>query len=567
MASRWRFLAIMIILLVSLVAAATPALATTEGTDVTGSPDLKATLAGSNEFPAGEPGALQIVVLNNGLFTGDVKNPADQAMARGYSNAVGATVVPPCTTATAVTATLVSPSDSIQIMSDPAGIGTLPTGASTPQPISFQIRVAQNAAPTTFQLSLELSYRYLENVTWLNAPEQNSPYYVPQFQFQWGQKEQTQNITIKVFGTYFSVTDIKTSSVRPGATGIITATIENSGAGEAADGTAEIVPGGIFTPVDSGVFLGDLNGGDAQAAAFKVAVSPEAIAKTAPAQVLIKYKDENNVARQTTVTIGVPVGAAEDDFTVADIKTEAIRAGSTGIITLTLQDQAAGDTYETTAEVVPGAYFTPVDGRRFIGDLTNGGSSTARFKVSVAQDAIASSSPLGIKITYNDANNIQRQYLVTVGIPVAAAPTFEVSRVEGNLVPGGTDMISVPIKNTSRETLFDAVARINVVDPFATAPFSTTDEAAYIGTLQPGEAGTVEFKLTVDSEAVPKTYTLEVQVKYRDSLNNSYVSDAIDAPVTVQPPPRFSTTTLVFMGLGALVVIIIIVSVVRRRRK
>jgi hypothetical protein len=567
MTGKWRFIAILIILMASLMVAAAPAQANFEETGVTGSPDLKATLAGSNEFPAGEPGALQIIVLNNGLFTGDVKNPADQVMARGYANAVGATVVPPCTTATAVTATLVSPTDSIQIMSDPAGIGTLFTGASTPQPISFQIRVAQNAAPITYQLSLDLTYRYLESVNWLNSPEQNTPYYVPQFEFQWGQKEQTQNISIKVFGTYFSVMDIKTDSIRAGATGVITATIENSGAGKATDGTAEIVPGGIFTPVDTGAFLGDLNGGGSRVAAFKVAVSQEAIAKTSPAEILIKYKDENNVARQTTVSIGVPVGAAQDDFTVADIKTEGIRAGSTGIITLTLQDKAAGDAYELTAVVAPGSYFTPVDGRRFIGDMSNGGSSTTQFKVSVSQDAIASTSPLGIMITYNDSNNIQRQYLVTVGIPVIEAPTFEISQVEGKLVPGGTDMIDIPIKNTSDETLLDAIARINVVDPFATAPFSTTDEAAYIGTLQPGEVGTGKFKLTVDSEAVPKTYTLEVQVKYRDSLNNSYISDAIDAPVTVLPPPRFSTTTLVFIGLGALVVIIIIVSAVRRRRK
>jgi hypothetical protein len=567
MAIKWRIMAISFIVLVSLVVAAAPAQAIFEETGVTGSPDLKATLAGSNEFPAGQSGVLQIIVLNNGVFAGDVKNPADQAMAKGYTNAVGATVVPPCTTAAAVTVTLASPTDSIQIMSDPAGIAALPTGASTPQPVSFQIRVAQDAAPTTYRLSLELSYRYLESVTWLNSPEQNSPYYVPQFEFHWGQKAQTQTITIKVFGTYFSVTDIKTEAVRPGATGVITATIENSGTGEATDGSAEITPGGIFTPVDSGVFLGDLNGGESEIAAFKVAVSQEAIAKTSPAEVLIKYKDENNVARQTTVSIGVPIGAAEDDFTVGDIKTESIRAGSIGIITLTLQDEAAGDTYETTAEVVPGSYFVPVDGKRFIGDLNNGGSSTTQFKVSVSQDAIARTSPLGIMITYNDSNNIQRKYVVTVGIPVKEAPTFEIAQVEGSLVPGSTDMINIPIKNTSDETLFGAIARINIVDPFATAPFSTTDEAAFIGTLQPGEVGNAKFKLTVDSEAVPKAYTLEVQVKYQDSLDNSYISDAIYAPVTIQPPPRFSTSTLVFMGLGALVVIFIIVGVARRRRK
>ena len=163
-------------------------------------------------------------------------------------------------------------------------------------------------------------------------------------------------------------------------------------------------------PVDKGAFLGDLGGGESRAAAFKVTVAPEAIAKTSPVDILIKYKDENNVARQTTVSIGVPVGAVQKDFSVTDVKTEGIRAGATGIITLTLQDEAAGNAYEVTAELVPGAYFIPVDVRSFLGDLKNGGSSTTQFKVSVSKDAIAKTSPLDIMIKYNDSNNIQRQY-------------------------------------------------------------------------------------------------------------------------------------------------------------
>ena len=154
MTSKWRLCLIIIIILASLIGAATPVLAGTEGTGVQGTPQLEATLIGSNEFPAGQPGTVQIILLNKGTFTGDVKNPADKVMARGYTSTVGATVVPPCTTAVAVTATLISANDAIQILSGPAGIGALPAGSSTPQPMSFQIRVAQNAPPATYQLKL-----------------------------------------------------------------------------------------------------------------------------------------------------------------------------------------------------------------------------------------------------------------------------------------------------------------------------------------------------------------------------------------------------------------------------
>lgn len=567
MASKWRLCAMISILLVSLIGAATPVLASTEGAGVTGAPQLEATLIGNTEFSAGQSGTVQIVLLNKGTFAGDVKNPADKAMARGYTNAVGATIVPPCTTAVAVTATLISTSDAIQILSGPASVGALPTGSSITQPLSFQIRAVKNARPTTYQLTLNLTYQYLDSVTWLNAPQQNTPYYDPQFEFQWGQQTQTQSVTVKVIGTYFSVTGIKTDSIRAGATGIIIANIENSGAGKASDVTAEIVPGGIFVPVDTGAFLGDLGGGEYRAAAFKVAVAPEAIAKTSPAEILIKYKDDNDVARQTTVNTGVPVEEAQTDFSVTDVKTEGLRAGATGIITLTLRDKAAGNACETTVELVPGAYFTPVDARSFLGDLKNGGSGTTQFKVAVSKDAIAKTSPLGVMVKYNDSNNIHRQYLLTIGIPVNEAPVFTIGQVKGKLVPGAAGTIEIPITNSGGETLRDAIARINVVDPFATAPFSTTDEAATIDTLKPGESGVAKFKLTVDDNAVAKTYTLEVQVKYWDSLNNSYTSDPVNAQVAVQPPPRFSTSSIVFMSLGALVFILIIINILRRLRK
>ncbi len=368
MISKLRPWLLSIIILASLLGSTTPVLASVEETGVTGTPQLAATVIGSNEFPVGQSATLQIMLLNKGTFTGEVKSPADKAMARGYTNTIGAIVVPPCTTAVAVTATLKSATDSFQIASGPASIGTLATGASIPQPLSFPIRVAENAQPGAYQLTLELAYQYLQDVTWLNSPQQNTPYYDPEFEFSWGQKTDTEDVSIKVVGTDFSVTDINTESIRVGATGIITAMIQNSGVGKATEVTAEIAAGDNFVPLDKGVFLGDLNGGESKPATFKVNVSPDAIAKESPLNIMVKYKDETNVARQSTISVGVPVGAVQKDFTVTKVDTQEIRAGVTGIVTLTLKNDAAGDTHEVTAEVVPGQYFVPVDVKSFLGE-------------------------------------------------------------------------------------------------------------------------------------------------------------------------------------------------------
>ena len=533
-----------------------------------GEPQLESTLIGNNEFTVGQSSALQIMVQNKGLFTGQKRNPNDSVTPLGYSSSVGVAQLPR-TTAFGITATLKSSTQSIQIVSGSAGIGTLSVGMSMPQPTTYQLRVAEDAQPGTYQLELELEYQFLDTVVWLNPGPTGQPYYASNYKYTWNEKIQTQEISIKVTGTCFSVQSVKTEAIRAGATGTITATIENSGDAKVTKVTAEIVPGGDLVPVDKGVFLGDLNSGESKVAAFRVTVSPEVIAKTSPLDIAVNYDDENGVARQTVMSIGVPIEAGEDDFLVTRVETEGVRAGTTGIITVTLKNNTAGQAHGVSAEILPGGYFVPVDKGSFLGDIKNGDSGTTQFKVSIAQDAIAKTSPLDILIKYKDENNVPLQATVTIGVPVEQEPEFEIQsvKIDGKLTPGAERVIEIPIKNVSDYELQDAIARINIVDPFATAPFSTTDDTAYIGTLQPGENGTGKFKISVDAEALPKAYVVEVEIKYWDSFGNSYISQPVKAIITVQPPSGLTVTTIVLISVIAIVLIIGILYFVRRSKK
>jgi hypothetical protein len=430
---------------------------------VKGEPDLQATVIGSSEFPVGQMGALQIILQNNGTFSGGTEDPDDQVMALGYTNALGVTLAPPCTTAISVTATLKSTNPAIEIISGAVAVGTIPRGIATAQPTTFQLRVAEDAKPGTYPLQVELKYQYLENVSWLNPIQfvlsgLTTSSYQPQFAFDWGNKVQQAEVSITVVGTYFSAVVTQREEVRVGTTGVITVNIQNTGADEAREVTAEIAPGSSFSAVGPASFLGDIPGGSSGITQFKVLVSKEAIAQNCPLDILIKYKDEKNVPRQLLLTVGVPV------------------------------------------------------------------EKEAEFEVQ---------------------------------------PT----KVNGNLSPGAEKIIEIPIVNASDSEVKDAIARINIVDPFSTAPFSTTDDTAYIGTLRPGESGIAKFRISVDSDAVPKTYTLEVEVKYWDSLGNSYISQPMRAIVTVQPSSRISVTTIIIISLIAVAIISIIFYLIRRGKK
>jgi hypothetical protein len=443
----WLIISLVVALLASVVGTTAPVLAS-----VAGKPNLEVTVVGSQELTVGQIGAIQIMIQNIGTFSGDVEDSADQVMVLGYPT-TGVASVPPCTTAVGITVTLTSGSSSIEVISGAASIGTLSRGMSTTQPLTFQLYIHKDVQPGTYKLDLKLEYQYLGDVDWLN-PGGTSP----QFDFHWGSRVQQTQISITVVGTYFSAVVTQTEGVRAGATGIITVDIQNSGASEA---------------------------------------------------------------------------------------------------------------YGVTAEIVQGTSISTVGPASFLGDVAGNSSVTTQLKVSVSKEAIAKDSSVGILVKYKDDRDVPRQSLLTVGVMVEGELNFEVQtiQVNGSLTPGSERVITIPIVNAGDYEAKDAVARINIVNPFATAPFSTTDDTAYIGTLQPGESRLARFKISVDADAVPKSYILEVEVQYWDSLGNSYTSDTMRATVTVQQPSGLSTTAIVLISLAGVVVVVVLLSVMRRRRK
>jgi hypothetical protein len=444
----WLIILLVPALLASVAVTSAPVLAA-----VSGKPDLEAMVVGSGELTVGQIGAVQVMVQNVGSFSGDVETPADQAMATGYLTATGITLVPPCTTAIGISVTLTSSSSSIEVVGGEVALGTLSRGMSTIQPVTFQLYVQENAEPGTYKLDLKFEYQYLKDVDWLNPGGTT-----PQFDFHWGNRVQDEEITITVVGTYFSAVVTQTEGIRAGATGTITLDIKNSGAREA---------------------------------------------------------------------------------------------------------------YDVTAEIVPGSSVSPIGQASFLGDMPGDSSVTTQLRASVSSKAIAQNSSVDILISYKDARDVPRQSLLTIGVMIQAKLNFEVQpvQVEGSLTPGSEKIITIPIVNAGDYEAEDAIARINIVNPFATAPFSTTDDTAFIGTLQPGETGLAEFRISVDSDALPGPYMLEVQVEYFDSLGNSYTSDTIRATVAVQQPSGLSTLAIVLISLAAVAFVVVLFSVVRRKRK
>ncbi|NYT05280.1 MAG: hypothetical protein GKC04_02745 [Methanomicrobiales archaeon] len=137
--------------------------------------------------------------------------------------------------------------------------------------------------------------------------------------------------------------------------------------------------------------------------------------------------------------------------------------------------------------------------------------------------------PIDLRLRYENSDGaVVLSDAVTIGITAGGKITFAVSPVSESIAPGGTRIIEVAYTNTGAATAYRAQARISAVDPF-----TSSDDTAYLGDLAPGESATARFEVTIDAGATEKQYGIDTEVRYRDALDNSQISDTVKIEVDV----------------------------------
>jgi hypothetical protein len=187
------------------------------------------------------------------------------------------------------------------------------------------------------------------------------------------------------------------------------------------------------------------------------------------------------------------------------------------------------------------------------GDKTQ---SPLKFTIKIGEHAPAGRYPLNLNVSYDYQDNV-RVYasgLITSGssptlanyrvsyvyqkanqtlpvvIGVKKQADFEILNTTGKLSAGSKKaQISATYKNIGEDPVKDAVARLSIFKPF-----SSTDDQAFIGTLQPGEEKAVVFRIDVDSDATPKDYGINSEIKYTDVDGETVISESMKIPVKVK---------------------------------
>jgi hypothetical protein len=217
------------------------------------------------------------------------------------------------------------------------------------------------------------------------------------------------------------------------------------------------------------------------------------------------------------------------------------------------------------------------------GDKT---SSPLKFTLKIGEHAPAGKYPLNLNISYDYQDNVRvyASQLVTSGstptlanfresyiyqkanqtlpimVIVKRQADFEILNSSGVLSAGSKkSSISATYKNIGEDPIKDAVARLSIFKPF-----SSTDDQAFIGTLQPGEEKTVVFRLDVDSDATPKEYGINSEIKYTDLNGDSVISESMKIPVVVKAA---SASLLLPAGIVLIVIVVAGGYLYRKRQK
>jgi len=156
-----------------------------------------------------------------------------------------------------------------------------------------------------------------------------------------------------------------------------------------------------------------------------------------------------------------------------------------------------------------------------------------------------------VAVTYTNAEgDTVTSATDTIGVPVGDKLRFTVTSPVAVVTSGETSVIEVEYQNQGSITANNAQARLSVVDPL-----SSTDNTAYLGDIPPGGKATARYAVSAANGAEPATYALDTEVRYRDTLDNSQISDTFKADVNIAAKPASGG----FLNLSTVLPVIVLI--------
>jgi hypothetical protein len=343
--------------------------------------------------------------------------------------------------------------------------------------------------------------------------------------------------------------------------------------------TAALSPGSapIIVKSDSRM-LGDLNGSRSVTAIFTVKIPSDAHSGTYDLPLVLNYTYLDTADQYSdtleyrykaeNITLDIPFTIKSDvSIDVLSAEPEYLNAGTEGYLNLVIENTGSEDGEKALVEIIQSgdSPIVPMDDSVYIGDFPSGSTVSCRYKVSVSDSAEKQTYPVDVAVVYQDRHgDFVTSRSDTIGVPVGGKADFAIVSTPAEMNPGNKKRVDVEYKNTGGTTIFSAQSRISAVDPF-----TSNDDVAYIGDLKPNESRTVSYVLSVDRSATIKQYGLDSEIRYRDALDKTYISDTMKVKVDVTSPKGLTVVLAnpIYLSIVAAALIAIAYLVYHFRKK
>jgi hypothetical protein len=190
-------------------------------------------------------------------------------------------------------------------------------------------------------------------------------------------------------------------------------------------------------------------------------------------------------------------------------------------------------------------YIKVLSGLQQVGSLRNAETSQPiEFDIEIYENTPSGVYELILNLTYQYQFDVQvdgnksnpdinywyetKNQTLPINIIVKQKADFEIVKVSSDFRPGKKSILYITYKNVGDENAKDVVTSI-----IQEAPFSTTDNQAFIGTLKPGESYETQYNIKVDIDALSKIYSINTELEYKNEHGDSKRSDVMKAPIKV----------------------------------
>lgn len=277
--------------------------------NVDGSPDISATIIGSNEFDRGQTVTLNIDMMNNGKLLGFENDRTPDNADEIYGAQTEMKLESAVVDATGIVASLsADPGSPIEIKSVSQKIGSIRSGQNAISPAKFDIKIDKKAKAGEYNLYLNLSYDYQKNVQVMDPDATAQTYDVNRW---YGMMVQNQTLKIIVKDQADFEIINTTGSLYPGGEEVIILEIKNTGEEEAKNVKIITNPSDPLSTTDSVAFITNMAPDSTAVAKIRIKADSEAVPKVYGIDTVVRYETlEGDIEYSDTLQAPVEVKAA-----------------------------------------------------------------------------------------------------------------------------------------------------------------------------------------------------------------------------------------------------------------